>query len=156
MSCDPLRTADNIQRYLQEQPGIKVFNPNADNAFLMAGDAESANAIWLRNWREIGLTNAQKTGGWCAATARIAPSTHTHALSPSMARRPCGRCIQVITHGGLSEMQKAEADMARDKGVPVIKLHLDGKVEPDVLLPDCMPSPLKALSPQPWRRGRRR
>ena len=61
-----------------------------------------------------------------------------------MARRPCDRCIQVITHGGLSEMQKAEADMARDKGVPVIKLHLDGNVE--YWLADCMPSSLKVLA----------
>ena len=42
-------------------------------------------------------------------------------------------------------MQVAEADMARDKGVPVIKLHLDGEVE-RLELPRYMPSPLKALA----------
>ena len=49
-----------------------IFNPNADNAFLMEGDPDSANGIWLLNWREIGLEYAQKTGGWCVAhtTAR--------------------------------------------------------------------------------------
>ena len=62
-----------------------------------------------------------------------------------MARRPCDRCIQVITHGGLSEMQKAEADMARDKGVPVIKLHLDGEVKYGSL-PLFMLLSLKALA----------
>ena len=65
---------------------------------MMDGDSDNANAIWLRNWREVGLEHARKTGGWC---------------------------IQVIVHGGLSDMQKAEESMARSEGVPVIKLHLD-------------------------------
>ncbi len=47
----------------------------------------------------------------------------------------CGRCIQVIVHGGLSKMQEAEADMAKDKGVPVIKLRLDEEVMKDSVLP---------------------
>ena len=40
-----------------------VFDPNADNAFLMHGDPAAANGIWLRNWREVGLENARRTGG---------------------------------------------------------------------------------------------
>ena len=91
-SNDPWTAAATVKLFLEEarleeghviemhpEPDTRVFNPNADNAFLMAGNSESANAIWLRNWREVGLTNAQKTGGWCAATARIAPSTHTRS-----------------------------------------------------------------------------
>jgi hypothetical protein len=80
------------------EPGTLVFNPNFDNGFIMDGDSNNANAIWLRNWREVGLENARKTGGWC---------------------------IQVLVQGGPSEMQRAEESMARSEGVPVIKLHLD-------------------------------
>ena len=75
-----------------------VFDPNSDNALIMDGDSDNANAIWLRNWREIGLDLAKETGGWC---------------------------IQVLVPPGPSEMQRAEESMARDKGVPVIKLPLD-------------------------------
>ena len=75
-----------------------VFDPNSDNGLIMDGDSNNANAIWLRNWREIGLDLAKATGGWC---------------------------IQVLVAGGPSEMQRAEESMAMDKGVPVIKLHLD-------------------------------
>merc|ERR1719160_1177684 len=64
----------------------------------MDGDSDNANAIWLRNWREIGLDLAKETGGWL---------------------------IQVLVQGGPSEMQRAEESMAKDKGVPVIKLYLD-------------------------------
>ena len=80
------------------EPGTLVFDPNTDNASMMDGDSNNANAIWLRNWREVGLENAMKTGGWC---------------------------IQVLVQGGPSEMQRAEESMARSEGVPVIKLHLD-------------------------------
>ena len=75
-----------------------VFDPNSDNGLIMDGDSNNANAIWLLNWREIGLDMAKATGGWC---------------------------IQILIQGGPSEMQKAEESMARDKGVPVIKLYLD-------------------------------
>ena len=81
------------------EPGTcMVFDPNSDNGLIMDGDSNNANAIWLRNWREIGLDLAKETGGWC---------------------------IQVLVQGGPSEMQRAEESMAIDKGVPVIKLHLD-------------------------------
>ena len=52
----------------------------------------------------------------------------------------------------MSEMQKAEADMARDKGVPVIKLHLDvevasdGEFAADWNLFAAMLPPLRALA----------
>ena len=75
-----------------------VFDPNTTNAYIMDGNSNNANAIWLRNWREVGLENAKKTGGWC---------------------------IQVLVAGVPSEMQRAEESMARSEGVPVIKLHLD-------------------------------
>ena len=71
-----------------------VFNPNTDNSLLMRGDPEAANAIWLLNWRKA-LERAKKTGG---------------------------RCVQIIVGPGLSEMQEAEASMAEDKGVPVVRL----------------------------------
>ena len=74
--------------------GVIVFNPNTDNSLLMRGDPEAANAIWLLNWRKA-LDRAKKTGG---------------------------RCVQIIVGGGLSEMQEAEASMAEDKGVPVVRL----------------------------------
>ena len=58
-----------------------------------------------------------------------------------------GRCIQVIVHGGLSDMQLAEARMARSEGVPVVKLYLDQEVKGDDLnLPGLMEGPLKALA----------
>ena len=79
-------------------PARLVFDPNTTNGFIMDGDSNNANAIWLRNWREVGLENAMKTGGWC---------------------------IQVLVAGGPSEMQRAEESMARSEGVPVIKLHFD-------------------------------
>ena len=83
------------------EPGTcMVFDPNTTNAYIMDGNSDNANAIWLRNWREVGLENARKTGGWC---------------------------IQVLVAGGMSEMQRAEESMARSEGVPVIKLHLDGE-----------------------------
>ena len=41
------------------------LRPEYDNAYIMDGDSNNANAIWLRNWREIGLENAKETGGWC-------------------------------------------------------------------------------------------
>ena len=74
--------------------GVIVFNPNTDNSLLMRGDPEAANAIWLLNWRKA-LERAKKTGG---------------------------RMVQIIVGGSLSEMQEAEASMAEDKGVPVVRL----------------------------------
>ena len=60
---------------------------------------------------------------------------------------PRGRCIQVIVHGGLSKMQEAEASMAKDKGVPVIKLRLDEEEAwPDYNLPYEMEDKLKKLA----------
>ena len=111
--CDPSEAARCIKNFLETgkavntsdwrvivEPvrGTKVFNPNADNALLMSGDPEAANAIWLRNWREIGLERAKETGGYC---------------------------IQIMVQGGLSDMQIAEQSMANDKGVPVIQLFCD-------------------------------
>ena len=104
----PLQTAGNVKKELRWQKynaetkqmekkprsGVIVFNPNSDNAYLMKGDPEAANAIWLLNWRKA-LDRAKKTGG---------------------------RCVQIIVAGGLPEMQEAEASMAEDKGVPVVRL----------------------------------
>ena len=74
---------------------MKVFDPNADNAFLMDGDESSANAIWLLNWREVGLENARRTGG---------------------------AVLQLLVQPGLSKMQIAEESMARDAGVRVVRV----------------------------------
>ena len=110
---DPKEAASTTKLFLEEgktgtwqdkpvvtvEPGTcMVFDPNTTNAYIMDGNSNNANAIWLRNWREVGLENAKKTGGWC---------------------------IQVLVAGGPSEMQRAEESMARSEGVPVIKLHLD-------------------------------
>ena len=87
---------------------VKVFDPNADNAFLMEGVAESANAIWLLNWREQ-LENARRTGG---------------------------AVLQLLVAPGLSKMQLAEASMAADRGVRIVtidctNLRADGYLRPD-------------------------
>eukprot|EP01047_Picozoa_sp_COSAG01_P078695 COSAG01_NODE_14638_length_1428_cov_1.483822_1_plen_433_part_01 len=95
-TCDPNSMASNVKQVLEEQlTDAKVFNPNYDNAFLMRGNSEEANSIWLLNFRNVGLENARRTGG---------------------------ACIQVVTPPGLSQMQIAEADMAKDKGVRVVRL----------------------------------
>ena len=107
-SCDPFIAANVVKKELEggqkhneetdefeKAPnGVIVFNPNTDNSLLMRGDPEAANAIWLLNWRKA-LERAKKTGG---------------------------RMIQIVVQGGLSEMQEAEASMAEDKGVPVVRL----------------------------------
>ena len=80
---------------------VKVFDPNADNAFLMAGDWESANTIWLRNWRDH-LEYARRTGG---------------------------AVIQLVVDPGLSEMQIAEESMAADKGVRIVKIDTREPIE---------------------------
>ena len=98
-TCDPNCMAAVVKKVLQDRapsPGhTMVFNPNFDNAFLMDGVSENADAIWLRNWREVGLESARRTGG---------------------------ACVQVVTPPGLSEMQVAEATMAKAAGVRVVKL----------------------------------
>ena len=98
-TCDPSYMAALVKELLErESPSAgdtMVFNPNFDNAYLMDGVSEKADAIWLRNWREIGLESARRTGG---------------------------ACVQVVTAGGLSEMQIVEADMAMAAGVRVVKL----------------------------------
>ena len=60
----------------------------------MGGDVESANAIWLLNWRAQ-LENARRTGG---------------------------AVLQIVVEPGLSKMQLAEESMAADKGVRVIRI----------------------------------
>ena len=93
---DSFLTAGNVKRQLEmfQDGRVIVFNPNTDNALSMKGDPEASNAIWLLNWRKA-LVRAKKTGG---------------------------RMIQIVVAGGLSEMQEAEASMAEDKGVPVVRL----------------------------------
>ena len=71
-----------------------AFNPNYDNAKFQAGQAELANAIWLLTWREM----------------------------LELARAKGGCVVQMLVPPGLSKMQEAEADMAKDKGVPVVVL----------------------------------
>ena len=101
LSCDPFMTAQNVKKALERSDGCMTFDPNGDNAFLMKGDSSSADAIWLRNWRWA-LELARKTGGCC---------------------------VQIVVKPGLSEMQKAEADMADDKGVRVVRLDCSEVVQ---------------------------
>eukprot|EP00316_Scyphosphaera_apsteinii_P015622 CAMPEP_0119309534 /NCGR_PEP_ID=MMETSP1333-20130426/15820_1 /TAXON_ID=418940 /ORGANISM="Scyphosphaera apsteinii, Strain RCC1455" /LENGTH=393 /DNA_ID=CAMNT_0007313527 /DNA_START=20 /DNA_END=1201 /DNA_ORIENTATION=+ len=91
--CNPREAAAQVKLAL-ERNGDKCYNPNADNSFLMAADRDEANAIWLRTYRKM-LTLAQAKGG---------------------------RVIQIKVANSLSHMQHAEEDMAKDKGVPVIRL----------------------------------
>ena len=98
---DPWHAAAEVKRHLEgtysrDKTGALVFNPNFDNAYLMDGDAESANAIWLRNWLYF-LELAQRKGGYV---------------------------VQIVVDPGLSHMQEAEADMAADWGVPVVRSSL--------------------------------
>lgn len=97
LSCDPARSAENLQRYLQEVPACRVFNPNVDSAFLTEGDVDNADGWYVLNWRsgEFGLERVRQTGG---------------------------RVLQLIVPPGPSPMQIAEADMAHEKGVPVLKI----------------------------------
>ena len=94
-SCDPFHTAQEVKKALEAlADGVCCFDPNGDNAFLVSGDAESANGIWLLTWRKM-LEYARKTGG---------------------------RVVQIVTPPGLSDMQIAEANMAKTEGVEVVKL----------------------------------
>jgi len=107
-SWDPFVASRSVWKRLERREGVKTFNPNYDNAFLMKGDAAQANGIWLRNFRWA-MTLAQKTGG---------------------------RMIQVVVHPGLSDMQHAEADMAADKGIPVVRLDFRPGIEAPFALID--------------------
>ena len=99
MACEPTRTAENLQRYLEEVEGVRVFNPNVDNAFLLGGltDPEAVLERKLLNWRsaEVGLDRAKQTGG-CV--------------------------LQLIVPPGPSDLQLVEASMARDKLVPLVQV----------------------------------
>ena len=97
LSCDPARSAENLQRFLQEVPGLRVFNPLVDSAFLTEGDVGNADGWYVLNWRsgEFGLERVRQTGG---------------------------RVLQIIVPPGPSPMQVAEADMAREKGVRVLQI----------------------------------
>eukprot|EP01047_Picozoa_sp_COSAG01_P072752 COSAG01_NODE_11655_length_1886_cov_4.837717_1_plen_463_part_00 len=101
-SCDPNASAAALKFVLEARStakGIKVFNPNYDNAFLMGGNKEKADGVWLKNWREVGLEAAKRTGG---------------------------ACVQLVTPPGLSPMQAAEASMARSEGVRIVRIDCTG------------------------------
>ena len=60
------KVRSDMEPIVTVEPGTcMVFDPNTTNGLIMDGDSNNANAIWLRNWREIGLDLAMKTGGWC-------------------------------------------------------------------------------------------
>jgi hypothetical protein len=103
----PLECSDLVKKHLEGFPGVKVFNPNRDNAALQSGDEEIANGLWLRVWRQM-LVRAQETGG----------------------------CVLRLDfeEAGLSDMQIAESDMAADKRVPVISVPFDTKTSANRLL----------------------
>jgi hypothetical protein len=97
LSCDPARSASNLQRYLQEVAGVRVFNPHEEGQFLTEGDVAQANGWYCLNVRsaEFGLERVRATGG---------------------------TVLQLLVPPGPSPMQVAEADMAREKGVPVLTI----------------------------------
>eukprot|EP01047_Picozoa_sp_COSAG01_P072315 COSAG01_NODE_11465_length_1928_cov_4.188628_1_plen_569_part_01 len=99
-SCDPFLTAQNVKLVIEQRTASKVYNPNLDNCFLMGGDSHTADASWLNNWRERGLMKARDTGG---------------------------ACLQVVTPPGLSPMQEAEAAIAKNVGVRVVRLDFVGE-----------------------------
>jgi len=45
--CDPKEAATLVKQRLQLTDGVLVFDPNSDNAYIMLGDANEANSIWL-------------------------------------------------------------------------------------------------------------
>jgi len=103
--CDPKEAATIVKKKLQLVKGVMVFDPNADNAYIMEGDSDEANSIWLKNWRKM-LKKAKETNG---------------------------AVVQILVNGGTSHMQDEEEDMAKDKGVPVIQLNaaaLRGQLKP--------------------------
>lgn len=96
LSCDPCRSAEALQRYVQEGGAVvRCFNPHAEGALLTDGDVEQAHGWYVLNWRsaEFGLERARRSGG-CV--------------------------LQLLVPPGPSPMQIAEAEMAREKGVRVI------------------------------------
>jgi len=76
----------------------------------MLGDANEANSIWLKNWRLM-LKKAKETNG---AVVQVI----VNAGNPSYPEAMKKTGLQQHT----SHMQDEEEDMAKDKGVPVIKL----------------------------------
>lgn len=85
--------------------GVACFNPNEDNLLFEDGRGETANAAWLKRWRNM-LVSAKKTGGVV---------------------------LQVLSEDeGLSDMQDAEVDMAGDKDVRVVQLRFRGNEDSDL------------------------
>jgi hypothetical protein len=98
--------AAETKRLLELEPGVRCFNPNVDNAVIAAQDKSAADAAWLEKWREM-LVRAKVTGG---------------------------RVLQLLSEPeGLSPMQRAEADMAADKSVPLSVLSFDSDWDSDGL-----------------------
>merc|ERR1712232_1016463 len=93
--CEPKQAARLVVGVLEKMPNTRAFDPNIDNAFIMQGVEKEANSIWLLNWR------------WAL----------------KLAKEKGGKVWQVLVHEP-SNMQRAEEDMANDKGVPVVKIDL--------------------------------
>ena len=98
-SCDPFKTAYYLKRAIDKTKGVVAYDPNGTNAYLTAGKgSDRPQAVWLLNWRQA-LSRAKETGGCC---------------------------VQIVVKPGLSDMQRAEASMAADKGVRVCTPHWGG------------------------------
>jgi len=108
--CDPKEAATLVKQRLQLTDGVLVFDPNSDNAYIMLGDANEANSIWLKNWRLM-LKKAKETNG---AVVQVIVNAGNPSYPDAMKKTG----LQQHT----SHMQDEEEDMAKDKGVPVIKL----------------------------------
>ena len=70
--------------------GTKCWDPNSDNAFLMDGHADNANAIWLQNWRNLGLARAKATvtGHANAHSSWGCGRVHSHSHAYTLRARP--------------------------------------------------------------------
>jgi len=97
LSCDPFKSAENLQKYLQATKGVRCFNPNVDHAFLLDGktDIEGVRGRMLRNTLSdtCGLARVKATEGVV---------------------------LQLLVPPGPSDYQIAEAQMAREKSVHVV------------------------------------
>eukprot|EP00966_Prymnesium_polylepis_P206737 4789317-Prymnesium_polylepis.2 len=120
---------------------VCVFNPNSDNAFLFSGDPLSANVAWVRaGWdSNRGLSRARLEGPTRRVPVRWQLDTSPGAKSGSRTprRRAAGR-------------DDAEASMARDKGVPILRVRCGDEF---LQCRDDMKPVLKALA-EAMKRGK--
>jgi NIMA (never in mitosis gene a)-related kinase len=114
--------ASLVKDVLEQFDGVACYNPNLDNLVMADGDHDSANALWLKRWREM-LVRAKETGG-CVVQLVFEPQ-------------------------GLSPMQEAEAGMAADKSVGVKRLAFTEPLCDDEIRMLLFPRDALCSAPQP-------